>query len=935
MISSFLLSIITFFIVSTTTLVIISNRSKVHTINKTIDKTQKEFQIENTKHNHKVSNLIKQINNNNAKLEKNDIKNQNDLTKEKNKLTNNLNNLDKRFNSHKNITTANFIGIDNRVTNEFNRVDDEIDTVYGKMKEHRNERITNDGLLRTKILKNQQNLDTFKEKQYKSDLQNLNDKDTSMSTRLQSLASNLDDATFLFGSNLTYATETIMLGNINRLRKDTDDNLKTFFKYDKNNSFITHQNQPTFDNWFDSNYNMYQNSNFTTFDELILLADQNIINNSNNIRGVQGTTALHSELLSISSNLYKSNFGLWFKSEYSVNPNNLSNIEKNAENIQDINHKITIINSNLDQIGINDLTTEGTITLSELNTNILQNQIEIEKNIKLINSKLNVSDFATILDSNLNQDLLEKKINSNLDQNVLINKLENTSLSLSNININDVNFNEMYSQHEILKTYKSELSRVIGFENRDYYSFDDSPSGSIDTYTDTNLTLLEGTNLNLRQRWQEGVGRGVDTPHGGKFFVDSWSNIGVQKYNVGGKIEDNIYEQSLQDKFDSIDEGMRSLERGGLTKIGLYDLVNDHNTPESSISGSAAKDFETNGQQFRIGNLYTGSINMGEGGNNKINCEGENTKQVCKTVHTRLNELETSTSDPSSLVGVTVRNILKGDGSGTPFESSKLDIGATELGNLNIKASQMNFEGATIDFGSESGPSTDKINLNNEVNVNKDMHVGKDGTGQIILHNYNDLKIKTGTYDPVEIFDTFLKKAPGNDPGDYNYIQSVELDVDRNLKIKTCSSSGCTPSSVNIPDETEDGLKVSIPPQSLTAQYRKFKIGENNYTIPNTIVNGISQESGVTTFTLKSTDGAIGSDDPDPVRITSGINTRQEILTLLRDGAGTDGPADLGNKIKIGNGCLRSSPSGDLVWESACSGDGKPIWHYGNAPEPT
>jgi hypothetical protein len=923
MISSFLLSIITFFIVSTTTLVIISNRSKVHTINKTIDKTQKEFQIENTKHNHKVSNLIKQINNNNAKLEKNDIKNQNDLTKEKNKLTNNLNNLDNRFNSHKNITTANFIGIDNRFTNELNRVDDEIDTVYGKIKEHKDERITRDVLLQRDIVTNQRNLDTFRSDVYTKNLQNLKDKDISMLSKLHSLESNLDDATFLFGSNLTYKTEIVMQVNINRVRFDTNDNLKKFFKYDTDDSFITNDNQHTFDNWFDSNYNMQQNSNFTTFDELIRLADQNIMNNSNNIMGLQGTTASHSELLSDNSNLYKSNFGSWFETKYFVNPKNLSDIEKNARKIQDINTQITTINSNLNQIGINDLTTDGTITLSQLNSNILQNNRTIESNVALIQTKLNHTDFATTLDTHLNQDLLEKKINSNLDQNVLINKLENTSnLSLGNININGVMFNDMYSQHEILKTYKNELSRVISFDNRDSLYL--NPENPLENISDKNLELEKGTNLNLRQRWRQNSPQAstLFTPYGGKIFVDSWSNIGVQLYDDEGP-DKNTYHESLQDRFDSIDTDMQTLERGGLTKIGLYDLVNDSSI-ESAPPG--VLDTETALQRFRIENLYTGSIYQPL---SPLNCANDGDNKLCKTVHNRLTDLETATNDPSSLVGLTVKSILTGVGNS--IASSELDIGSSTLEKLNIRGEKINFEGSDIDFGSDGRSVGDKINLNNVVNVNNDMHVGESGNGQIILHNYDDLKYQTGTNDPIQIFDTFLKKAPDETP---NYIQSVEFDIDRNLKIKTCSSSACSYlETIKIPKETEDNLKVSIPNQPSTLS-RKFAIGTNNYTIPNNIVNGISQTNGVTTFTLKSTDSTIGGGDPADVTITSGISTREDILTTLRDGAGTLGPADLGDRIKIGRGCLREE-SGDLVWEPSCSGSGQPIWHHGNAPNPT
>ena len=122
MFPSLVFSILAFFIVTTTTMVVIANKSKVKHVDNIVEKTRKEFREQRNNNKSQLHNLANEININNNKLEHKQNKFEHTVQKKNQQMQSHIDNIDKRFNSHKNITTANFIGINNRFSEEDNKI---------------------------------------------------------------------------------------------------------------------------------------------------------------------------------------------------------------------------------------------------------------------------------------------------------------------------------------------------------------------------------------------------------------------------------------------------------------------------------------------------------------------------------------------------------------------------------------------------------------------------------------------------------------------------------------------------------------------------------------------------------------------------------------------------------------------------------------------
>ena len=172
MVLSFFISLLAFVIVSTTTLIIVNNRSKVNKMKELSYKNKKNNDMINNYQDKRVKHLVDKINTNNVKLTNKQNELKRDINTVDKKTNARINNLDNRFNSYKNITTANFMGMNNRMTREINRIDDNHERLKHKVDQHKSERIEEDAKLQEQITDNHNTFNNFVNNDYKNFVNN-------------------------------------------------------------------------------------------------------------------------------------------------------------------------------------------------------------------------------------------------------------------------------------------------------------------------------------------------------------------------------------------------------------------------------------------------------------------------------------------------------------------------------------------------------------------------------------------------------------------------------------------------------------------------------------------------------------------------------------------------------------------------------------------
>ena len=312
MITSLVFSLLAFFIVASTTVLVIKNKSKVNSISKNFTQTQQ--QISNDKHNNhaRMNNLVNEINLNNTKLEnkQKDLKKNVDLnnTKQNEKLEN----LDKRFNSYKNITTANFMGMNNRMTSENQRLKDDIALNESKIAENRRYTESSIDAINTSLQQQNSQFNDFYSNDYNANISRLNSWNETNASNLTTFIDSMSQS-IINTSNMNLNARQALNTIVNTKYNNIQDSLGNFFNMDSN--FVnTHYSQTNnsnlFRDWYDNYYNISSRTNFHNMDELILMADQKFSTvdaHDSTLTNLQTQVNSNTRKLDPNNNLFKSN----------------------------------------------------------------------------------------------------------------------------------------------------------------------------------------------------------------------------------------------------------------------------------------------------------------------------------------------------------------------------------------------------------------------------------------------------------------------------------------------------------------------------------------------------------------------------------------------------------------------------------------------------
>ena len=574
-IPSVFFSIMAFIIVSTTSFIVIHNKSKVkHIDNKITETNNKLFETEG-KNFKKISNLVNEINLGNQKRDFKQKKERNEQETINKKHEARQTNLDKRFNSYKNITTANFMGMNNRITSENKRLKEDIDIVDKKLSRNTTSNILRYNDLSSQISENDRNFTNFRRNDYQSDM-----------TRLQTqIEANIGANTRLYESitmdsnnlsKLTIDTGLLLDTKIN----DTRTALNNFFKSPdmvQTYSTKTYDDFPdNFESWHDNYYNFGEKQHFDSFNLMIEKVDESITNiQSNRLDTISNLDKITEINTYLQSNIDKDNYAEYMLDKYKFNPIDLSSIKSNSDSIGVISSNIYSLQTTLAQIGIDDpLTIGGPISLAQLNESIQSNQASISSIDSKTNNLLPTTSFNSYFDSRLSSNSSLDFISSNIDHNTILSKFNsdvNTTLNVKDLTVvNDMHINDIMlsglpksmkeivnSNDQILNGLDVNIAHLIpGEGNRDQtigdlydYTLTLDPeeikqqklmsmrsmSGvDINDYRSLEdksefVRLKPGANFHL-SRNSEQIGR-TNIDYGGRIYLDSLNDIGQIKRN--------------------------------------------------------------------------------------------------------------------------------------------------------------------------------------------------------------------------------------------------------------------------------------------------------------------------------------------------------------------------------------------------------------------
>jgi len=980
MITSLVFSLLAFFIVASTTVLVIKNKSKVNSISKNFTQTQQ--QISNDKHsNHaRMNNLVNEINLNNTKLEneQNELKKNVDLnnTKQNEKLQN----LDKRFNSYKNITTANFMGMNNRMTSENQRLKDDIALNESKIAENRRYTESNIDAINTSMQQQKSQFDDFYTNDYTTNISRL---DSWNETNASNLTSFIDfmSQSIIDTSNMNLNARQALNTIVNTKYDNVNDSLGNFFNMDSN--FVnTHYSQTNnsnlFRDWYDNYYNISSRTNFNNMDELILMADQKfstIDTHNSTLSNLQTQVNSNTRQLDPNNNLFKSNIQDYIKNTYNFDLTNLSTIASNAQDITALNSNITSLSNTLNQIGIFDVRTEGTITLDDLFQSIQSNQQSIQSNQVNINNLFD-NKFNSYLGSNLPD--YYNTISQNINETDIISKLEGTNLNLANLSLSNnldvtgnttvsgdidvtgslfINGNDFKDRVNMNKNYIDTLENKVfnlnlvdgkSIQTKDYLT-EGEPliKAKTNTKTDTEIrasTGNQGESVELKAGADLIMSRRnyfTETSKvGGKLFVDSFDDIGTNDYdqfgfkqNLDGGTKRYQFKESLGDKLRSVDsnidsirsdiEGINStIENDGVSKSQLYNVINNISNDDKLIGDYGRGPYnEIKDVSFRINNLYTGVPSQACLANSVTN-----DSLKCKTIDERLSYLETANA-------------------GTDLLSPAI----TAINGMGIKSQNGVYINSNVTMTSTlsvSGASSlNTLNVSGVLTSENEILVGETDSSRLTLNNINDLRIKKsgGTTTQYEgLSDYFVGKS------NIGYIKNVAELADNSgftvtkgddttTTISFPSSPAHTVENTDLKSiETVSGIGFGDIPSTDLDVY-KFKpynstgngLLDTTVKIPKRFVYNVdSNVNG--TYTVQNFDNG----DIRNVTIQPGVQSKNEILSKLNETTTSTTRPRFENGILLGNHCLKIDSGKKLqICENDCTTCVE-VWDFDSAPRP-
>lgn len=482
MITSLVFSLITFFIISTTTVLIISNRIKIKNERAARSKTENQIQATASTHAKNLSTMASDLTFEQNKINHEIRKNKQEFQTKNKKLDTKVDNVDKRLGSFQGITTANLIGMNNRFTTEFQRVDEDIRGNLENIERERKTRQESDyqfSRSNTSILgiiaRNKTDQNT-KNTEFKVEQSNIKDLITATRRDIED-AKEASEGEIYSNLNLSQEARNELSNNVKGRYDQTNQALSKFFGDSDGNSiddFIVNQNnhmEPTnpFDTWFGSYYNLGINESetgtrtninqgprfmFQQLDESIThindlqgdIGAQRTLNTltSNSISNIHrdyvSKNSIEKEryLIDHFSNVHEIDLET-LNAELSVIQETIAGVKTNSDLVSTLTDNYDQLNTALKGIGVIDINgdaNDGTpISLSDLSASIQENSNSIAKNQTLITTKLDSfqsNNFNSNIDGLFNQTLgsnlpsYYETITSNLDMDALKKKISDS-----------------------------------------------------------------------------------------------------------------------------------------------------------------------------------------------------------------------------------------------------------------------------------------------------------------------------------------------------------------------------------------------------------------------------------------------------------------------------------------------------------------------------
>jgi hypothetical protein len=975
-IPSVFFSIMAFIIVSTTSFVVIHNKTKVKNIDSRLVDANRNILISEGKQSKKIQNLVNEINLSNQKTEHSNKKTVNQQREFNVKSDAKHANLDKRFNSYKNITTANFVGLNNRVTADNNRLKQDIEFNNKKINNNKRDIVLKTNELSSKIDETNSIYNNFKRNEYQIDMNRLN-------TEIAGNTAKYNELLNLISQNqVNLGTIEVDMGNLLDSKVSrTRNSLNNFFRVhdftadysDKNYKEFT----DNFSDWHNNYYSFNKNKNFKNFEDMITNVDSNV----DDLRTASENIVINSESIEnirrqLLTNLDKANYQSYMQNTYNFNPNNLTNIASNAEKIESLKSNIDQLQDTLKSIGINDpLSVEGPITLDDLNTNIQSNLSNIRKIDQKTDNLFN-SNFQTFFDNSQKSDSNLSFLSKNINHNEIANKFDGTET----LNIDTLMSKNIYTNDIYLENYYKGLSEIIGSNQPIVNAFNDTIERHIPTSDESTVDYLEKRKLDLDELNRQKLinlksTRGLDNlqksrlmdssefvklkpgadlhvsdnmnrdgiSYGGNIFVSSFDNIGELGYvYVNGQktsqVEyDNLksptfskftnFEQEvvpnslgeklrhLDGKIDAVDQRFIDKENaGGVSKTQLYNAIHSGTTADKYNVESWARG---GGNGLRIENLYTGMYQdkeycFGVDGIYNANNLPEN-RPKCQTVNQRLENLE----NLDSQTGFT--NTI-----GQSLSSLSGEIGDSSK-NLTFRNPTVNVN--TLQASTLQGNDATFTNVNSEY---------------ISFSNLENLKFKdstTGRLKPVQEVVLMKNENP--------YVSDITKSA--NATTFTLRNKSDQPEIFTIPDKSASHLTslskqvfTNPNPEYTTYTFNRGTPGSTEIIrTPHKCIHSVALENNADTKkkTLKfnkinlKLDGTLGDPENEeiPIDISPDMNHIKEELGF---GFGRDD----NNTLRIGDGCLKleNDPTGRKLklCDKYCA-NCTILWDHVQAPIPT
>lgn len=897
MVLSFFISLLAFVIVSTTTLIIVNNRSKVNKMKELSYKNKKNNDMINNYQDKRVKHLVDKINTNNVKLTNKQNELKRDINTVDKKTNARINNLDNRFNSYKNITTANFMGMNNRMTREINRIDDNHERLKHKVDQHKSERIEEDAKLQEQITDNHNTFNNFVNNDYKNFVNNTfasfkNDTNVKFDNTEAKMRENHNEVMGVIEGKVFAQLDSLNESDLNTIH--TLSNLVVekikYLGNDVNDKLVGNLNKNNFHDYYIQKY--FLDTNVQDMNSLINMADQNNtnINNLNNeIKDVKDKTNLNeSSINSIyTDNLNKTNFNNWFNDSYNIKTTTAdemrSEITLNETNLGLLSYRVDSMSNVLKSIGV--VNTDGTSTLN------LQDLSEnIDSNLKKINeittNKISYNDFDKAFENNLTDDVFKVRFDKELTKDRILNEISGEDLfdkmntttdpetNFGNTKVTGsltVNGTTFKSIKDMAETNKTDTTMTKGILNSTFSYIDDRDnivpyeyiSNDANTFTpeklqlNKDLTTIKDVKIKEANLTLEPMNSGQGFVNTGHLTVNDFSKI---RYFDAA---DSYKEKNLQSKLTELE----NVRNTGVTKDKIVTTLND-------------------GTNLRFDYLKTGRENLHDP--NAL----EN-----QTVQYRLNKLETDNQSFNDRI-----NDLQ-----DPPESLSLDEVKNNLNNINTN----------LQIGTPLQPHS--LNIYGDINVNKSGSTG----GSIYLPNGGEVYVNNERYS--DIFATKDHTHPEISGGPTKYLKQVKYDQS-NKRYEFIDQDNNEQTSIDMPTDFVTNLEVVGDNLVMTKDTMPIGKSLKLPSMPSKYVKSFEINEDDNTYTMQN------EGSPDIENKSFPVPTKQQLLSKMNENYDTE-KLNV-NTLKIGGRCLKTNTQGNLmICDSGCSTCAI-IWDTSIAPDP-